>query len=70
MRYVPYVDFATHRRATARIHLYFKRLIFTKYFVIKNGLSHREGNEEGIRRTRKKKEREKGKIWRDESDGS
>jgi hypothetical protein len=41
-----------------------------KYFVIKNGLSQREGNEEGIRRTRKKKEREKGKIWRDESDGS
>jgi hypothetical protein len=35
MGYVPYVGFATLRRATVRIHLYFKRLIFMKCLVIK-----------------------------------
>jgi len=28
MGYVPYVGFATYHRATAKIRLYFKRLIF------------------------------------------
>jgi len=35
MGYVPYVGFATHRRAIVKIHLYFKRLMFMKYFVYK-----------------------------------
>jgi hypothetical protein len=44
MGYVPYVDFATHRRATVKICLYVKRLNFMKCFVLKKkkkGLSHR-----------------------------
>jgi hypothetical protein len=36
MRYVPYVGFATHRHATVRIHLHFKRLMFMRCFVLKN----------------------------------
>lgn len=35
MGYVLYVGFATHRRATVRIYLYFKRLMFMKCFVYK-----------------------------------
>jgi hypothetical protein len=35
MGYLPYVGFATHRRATVRIHLYFKRLIIKKMIYIK-----------------------------------
>jgi len=35
MGYVPYVDFATHRRGTVKIRLYFKRLKFIKCFVYK-----------------------------------
>jgi len=35
MGYVPYVDFATHRRATVRIHLHFKRLVFKQMICIK-----------------------------------
>jgi len=33
MGYVSQVGFATYRRATVNIHLYFKRLIFKKCFV-------------------------------------
>jgi len=33
MGYIPYVGFATYRRATVKIHLYFKRLMFMEYFV-------------------------------------
>jgi hypothetical protein len=42
MGYVPYVGFATHRRATVRIHLYFKRLMIKQmiYNNKKNGSSH------------------------------
>jgi hypothetical protein len=32
---VPYVGFATYLRATVKIHLYFKRLIFMQMFCIK-----------------------------------
>jgi hypothetical protein len=32
---VPYVGFATHRRATVRIHLYFKRLMIKQMICIK-----------------------------------
>jgi hypothetical protein len=41
MGYVPYVGFATHHRATVKIRLYFKRLMFMKCFVKKkkNGWS-------------------------------
>jgi hypothetical protein len=35
MGYVPSVGFATHRRATVRIHLHFKRLMFKKTICIK-----------------------------------
>jgi hypothetical protein len=35
MGFVPYVGFATHRRATVRIHLYFMRLMLMKCFVKK-----------------------------------
>lgn len=35
MGYVPYVGFATNRRAIVRIYLYFKRLMFMKCFVYK-----------------------------------
>jgi hypothetical protein len=35
MGYVPYVSFATYRRATVNIRLYFKRLIFVQMFCIK-----------------------------------
>jgi hypothetical protein len=35
MGYVPYVGFATNLRATVKIHLYFKRLMFMKCFYIK-----------------------------------
>jgi hypothetical protein len=35
MGYVPYVGFATHRRATVRIHLHFKRLMFKQMICIK-----------------------------------
>jgi len=45
MEYVPYVGFATHRRATVIIHLYFKRLMFMKMICIKR------------RRRKKKKKR-------------
>jgi hypothetical protein len=34
MGYVPYVGFATHRRATVRIHLHFKRLMFKQMICI------------------------------------
>jgi hypothetical protein len=34
MGYVPYVGFATYRRATVKIHLYFKRLMFMQMFCI------------------------------------
>jgi hypothetical protein len=43
MGYVPYVGFVTHRRATVRIHLYFKRLMIKQMICIKkkkNGSSH------------------------------
>jgi len=33
MGYVLHVGFTTNRRATVRIHLYFKRLMFMKCFV-------------------------------------
>jgi hypothetical protein len=42
MGHVPYVGFATYRRATVRIHLYFKRLMFMKCFV-KKKKKKREG---------------------------
>jgi len=43
MGYVPYVGFVTHRRATVRIHLYFKRLMIKQMICIKkNGSSHLE----------------------------
>jgi hypothetical protein len=35
MGYVPYVGFVTYRRATVKICLYFKRLIFMQMFCIK-----------------------------------
>jgi len=35
MGYVSHVGFATNRRATVKIHLYFKRLMFMKCFVYK-----------------------------------
>jgi hypothetical protein len=35
MGYVPYVGFETYRRATVKIRLYFKRLMFIKCFVLK-----------------------------------
>jgi hypothetical protein len=35
MGYVPYVGFATHRCATVRIHLYFKRLMIKQMICIK-----------------------------------
>jgi hypothetical protein len=35
MGYVPYVGFATYRRATVKIRLYFKRLMFMQIFCIK-----------------------------------
>jgi hypothetical protein len=35
MGYVLYVGFAIHRRATVRIHLYFKRLMFKQMICIK-----------------------------------
>jgi hypothetical protein len=35
MGYVPYVGLATHRRATVRIHLYFKRLMIKQMICIK-----------------------------------
>jgi hypothetical protein len=35
MGYVPYVGFTTHRRATVRIHLHFKRLMFKQMICIK-----------------------------------
>jgi hypothetical protein len=35
MGYVPYVGFATLRRATVRIHLYFKRLMIKQMICIK-----------------------------------
>jgi len=44
MGYVPSVGFATHRRATVRIHLHFKRLMFKKTICIKKkkkGSSHK-----------------------------
>jgi len=34
MGYVPYVGFATYRRATVKIRLYFKRLMFMQMFRI------------------------------------
>jgi hypothetical protein len=34
MGYVLYVGFATHRRATVRIHLHFKRLMFKQMICI------------------------------------
>jgi hypothetical protein len=44
MGYVPYVGFATYRRATVRIHLYFKRLMIKQMICIKKkkkiGSSH------------------------------
>jgi hypothetical protein len=36
MGYVPYVGFATYRRATVKIHLCFKRLMFMQLSCIKN----------------------------------
>jgi hypothetical protein len=33
MGYVPYIGFATYRRATVKIRLYFKGLLFMKCFV-------------------------------------
>jgi len=36
MGYVTYVGFATFRRITVKIHLYFKRLMFIQMFCIKN----------------------------------
>jgi hypothetical protein len=36
MGYVPYVGFATHRRASMRIHSYFKRLMIKQYELYKN----------------------------------
>jgi hypothetical protein len=33
MGYVSHVGFTTNRRATVKIHLYFKRLMFMKCFV-------------------------------------
>jgi hypothetical protein len=54
MEYVPYVGFATHRRATVIIHLYFKRLMFMKMICIK--------------RRRRKKKKKKGRhsvfLWK------
>jgi hypothetical protein len=35
MGYVPYVGFATYCRATVKIGLYFKRLMFMQMFCIK-----------------------------------
>jgi hypothetical protein len=35
MRYVPYVGFATYRRATVKICLYFKILMYMQMFCIK-----------------------------------
>jgi len=35
MGYVPYVGFATRRRATVRIHLYFKRLMIKQMICMK-----------------------------------
>jgi len=35
MGYVPYVGFATYRRATVNIYSYFKGLMFMKCFVKK-----------------------------------
>jgi hypothetical protein len=35
MGYAPHVGFATYCRATVKIHLYFKRLMFMKCFVKK-----------------------------------
>jgi hypothetical protein len=32
MGYVPYVGFVTYRRATVKIRLYFKRLMFMQMF--------------------------------------
>jgi hypothetical protein len=37
MGYVPYVSFATYRRATMKIRLYFKRLMFMQMFCKKKG---------------------------------
>jgi hypothetical protein len=34
MGYIPYVGFATHRRATVKIRLYFKRLTHMQMFCI------------------------------------
>jgi len=34
MGYVPYVGFVTYRRATMKIRLYFKRLMFMQMFWI------------------------------------
>jgi hypothetical protein len=33
MGYVPYVGFATYRRTTVKIRLYFKRLMFMQMFL-------------------------------------
>jgi len=35
MGYVPYVGFATYRRATVKIRLYFKKLMFMQMSCIK-----------------------------------
>jgi hypothetical protein len=42
MGYVPYVGFATYRRVTVKIRLYFKELMFRKCFGKKKekGSSH------------------------------
>jgi hypothetical protein len=41
MGYVPHVGFATYRRATVKIHLYFKGLMFMKCFVFKKKKKNR-----------------------------
>jgi hypothetical protein len=40
MRYVPYVGFATYRRAIVKIRLYFKRLMHMQMFCKKKRDRH------------------------------
>jgi hypothetical protein len=49
---VSYVGFATHRRATMRIHLYFKRLMIKQMTCIKK--------KKKKKRKKKKKKKKKG----------
>jgi hypothetical protein len=51
MKYVSYVGFAIYRRATVKIHLYFKRLMFMQMFYIN-------------KKKKKKKKKKTGRVSR------